>query len=128
MAVVMLLSLPMAENVSDATIGSWSDAPLAAFLIPLIGLMMAPIYPVINSVMLSALPQQQHAPMTGLIVVFSALGGTTGSIVTGFVFGAVGGQQAFYLSLVPIAMLVVTLFFFRKASATMQTKTAGEAL
>lgn len=127
MAVVMLLSLPMAENVSDATIGSWSDAPLAAFLIPLIGLMMAPIYPVINSVMLSALPQQQHAPMTGLIVVFSALGGTTGSIVTGFVFGAVGGQQAFYLSLVPIAMLVVTLFFFRKASATMQTKTAGEA-
>lgn len=128
MAVVMLLSLPMAENVSDATIGSWSDAPLAAFLIPLIGLMMAPIYPVINSVMLSALPQQQHAPMTGLIVVFSALGGTTGSIVTGFVFGAVGGQQAFYLSLVPIAMLVVTLFFFRKASATMQTKTAGEAV
>jgi fucose permease len=128
MAVVMLLSLPMAENVSDATIGSWSDAPLAAFLIPLIGLMMAPIYPVINSVMLSALPQQQHAPMTGLIVVFSALGGTTGSIVTGFVFGAVGGQQAFYLSLVPIAMLVVTLFFFRKASANMQTKTAGEAV
>ena len=128
MAVVMLLSLPMAENVSNATIGSWSDAPLAAFLIPLIGLMMAPIYPVINSVMLSALPQQQHAPMTGLIVVFSALGGTTGSIVTGFVFGAVGGQQAFYLSLVPIAMLVVTLFFFRKASANMQTKTAGEAV
>lgn len=128
MAVVMLLSLPMAENVSDATIGSWSDAPLAAFLIPLIGLMMAPIYPVINSVMLSALPQQQHAPMTGLIVVFSALGGTTGSIVTGFVFGAVGGQQAFYLSLVPIAILVVTLFFFRKASASIQTKAAGEAL
>ncbi|WP_346993312.1 MFS transporter [Alteromonas gracilis] len=128
MAVVMLLSLPMAENVSGATIGSWSDAPLAAFLIPLIGLMMAPIYPVINSVMLSALPQQQHAPMTGLIVVFSALGGTTGSIVTGFVFGAVGGQQAFYLSLVPIAMLVITLFFFRKASASMQTKTAGDAL
>ncbi len=80
---------------------------------------MAPIYPVINSVMLSALPQAQHAPMTGLIVVFSALGGTTGSIVTGFVFDAVGGQKAFYLSLVPIGLLVVTLFFFKKASSAM---------
>ncbi len=119
MAVVMLLSLPLAENVSALTIESWVDAPLAAFLIPLIGLMMAPIYPVINSVMLSALPQAQHAPMTGLIVVFSALGGTTGSIVTGFVFDAVGGQKAFYLSLVPIGLLVVTLFFFKKASSAM---------
>ncbi|BCO17410.1 MFS transporter [Alteromonas sp. KC3] len=122
MALVMLLSLPLAENVANMPIASWADAPLAAFLIPLIGLMMAPIYPVINSVMLSALPQAQHAPMTGLIVVFSALGGTTGSIVTGFVFDAVGGQQAFYLSLIPIGLLVITLFFFKKASTTLTEK------
>jgi len=122
MAVVMLLSLPLAENVADENISHWFDAPLAAFLIPLIGLMMAPIYPVINSVMLSALPQEKHAPMTGLIVVFSALGGTTGSIVTGFVFDAVGGQQAFYLSLVPISILVVTLFFFKKSSSSLALK------
>jgi fucose permease len=122
MAVVMLLSLPLAENVADENISHWFDAPLAAFLIPLIGLMMAPIYPVINSVMLSALPQEKHAPMTGLIVVFSALGGTTGSIVTGFVFDAVGGQQAFYLSLVPISALVVTLFFFKKSSSSLAVK------
>ena len=122
MAVVMLLSLPLAENVADENISHWFDAPLAAFLIPLIGLMMAPIYPVINSVMLRALPQEKHAPMTGLIVVFSALGGTTGSIVTGFVFDAVGGQQAFYLSLVPISILVVTLFFFKKSSSSLAVK------
>ena len=124
MATVMLLSLPLAENVSGSTIASWADAPIAAFLIPLIGLMMAPIYPVLNSVMLSALPQHQHAPMTGLIVVFSALGGTTGSIVTGFIFDAVGGQQAFYLSLIPIGALVVTLFFFKKASSSLSPKGA----
>lgn len=122
MAVVMLLSLPLAESVAGESISHWLDAPLAAFLIPLIGLMMAPIYPVINSVMLSALSQEKHAPMTGLIVVFSALGGTTGSIVTGFIFDAVGGQQAFYLSLVPISLLVVTLFFFKKSSASLALK------
>ncbi|APE07475.1 MFS transporter [Alteromonas sp. MB-3u-76] len=119
MAVVMLISLPLAEtNDIQTDVASWSDAPLAAFLIPMIGLMMAPIYPVINSVMLSTLPLAQHAPMTGLIVVFSALGGTTGSIITGFVFDAIGGQNAFYLSLVPIAALMATLFFFKKASSS----------
>ena len=119
MAVVMLISLPLAEtNDIQTNVASWSDAPLAAFLIPMIGLMMAPIYPVINSVMLSTLPLAQHAPMTGLIVVFSALGGTTGSIITGFVFDAIGGQNAFYLSLVPIAALMATLFFFKKASSS----------
>jgi FHS family glucose/mannose:H+ symporter-like MFS transporter len=63
---------------------------------------MAPIYPGINSVMLSSLPRHQHAPMTGLLVIFSALGGTTGSLITGYVFGRFNGHFAFYLTLVPI--------------------------
>ena len=124
MGATMLLSLPLAQHVGDTHIASWLDAPLAAFLVPLIGLTMAPIYPVINSVMLSSLPKSQHAPMTGLIVVFSALGGTTGSIVTGLIFDAMGGQQAFYLLLVPIALIMVTLFFFRRSS--LQVKAKGE--
>lgn len=126
MAAIIVLSLPLAEKVDEALINSWADAPMAAYLIPLIGLMMAPIYPVINSVMLSALPKVQHAPMTGLIVVFSALGGTTGSIFTGFIFGAMGGQQAFYFSLVPIAGILISLYFFRQMSA--RTHAHKEAL
>ena len=47
--------------------------------------------------------------MTGLIVLFSALGGTTGSVITGFVFSALDGQTAFYLTLIPIAVIVVML-------------------
>ncbi len=117
MATIIVLSLPLAEKVDETMIHNWSDAPLAAFLIPLIGLMMAPLYPVINSVMLSALPKKQHAPMTGLIVVFSALGGTTGSIFTGYIFDAMGGQQAFYFSLAPIAGILISLYFFRRMSA-----------
>jgi fucose permease len=86
---------------------------------------MAPIYPIINSVMLSSLEKAKHAQMTGLIVVFSALGGTTGSVITGVVFDAFGGKNAFYLSLLPMALLATTLYFFRNssnklASATMQ--------
>ena len=114
MAALVLATLPMAADVAEGQVTGWSDAPAAAYLFPLIGLFMAPIYPVINSVMLSALPQHRHAAMTGLIVIASALGGTTGSMLTGVLFGAFGGQTAFYLSLLPMAAILVALHGFRR--------------
>jgi hypothetical protein len=42
------------------------------------------------------------------------LGGTTGSIITGHIFEAYGGQTAFYFSLVPITILIVCLVFFNR--------------
>ena len=112
---VVLLVLPLARGVAARPDVGWSNAPVAAFLFPLIGLLMAPIYPVINSVMLSLAAQAaMHAAMTGLIVVFSALGGTTGSLITGYVFASFDGHFAFYLPLVPMVLMLVTLFFFKR--------------
>lgn len=113
MATIMLLALPMAQSSEPGQVTSFFDAPMAAYLLPMVGLMMAPIYPIINSVMLSSLPTSQHASMTGLIVVFSALGGTTGSIITGLVFDKFGGQNAFYLALVPMVLIALSLHLFR---------------
>ncbi len=75
---------------------------------------IAPIYPAINSAILTSLPLRQHGPMAGLIVIFSALGGTTGSIITGYVFQAYGGQTAFYFSLVPIVLLLILITMFSR--------------
>jgi len=115
-ASLVLIALPMARSVSATQVTSLAGAPLAAFVFPLIGFFIAPIYPAINSVILSALPTHQHGSMAGLIVVFSALGGTSGSIITGFLFERVGGETAFYFSLVPISLILVALFFFKKLS------------
>jgi fucose permease len=123
MAVLMLLSLPLADDIDATVITGIFNAPIAAYLLPIAGLMMAPIYPVINSVMLSSLEKEKHAQMTGLIVVFSALGGTTGSIITGLVFDTFGGKNAFYLSLLPMALLAFTLFFFRKSTNKLSSST-----
>lgn len=109
--ILVLVAIPLAQSSSGEVTG-WSNAPLGAFVFPLIGLFIAPIYPAINSVILSTLPPRQHGPMSGLIVIFSALGGTTGSIITGNIFEAYGGQTAFYFSLVPIGILMVSLFIF----------------
>lgn len=123
-ALIVLLTVPLTKNISGLAINSLSDVPLVAFLFPLIGLFLAPVYPAINSVILSNLPAHKHSSMSGLIVVFSALGGTTGSIITGNIFEAYGGQTAFYFSLIPIAILIVLLFFFKKLQRKSGT-TAG---
>lgn len=114
---LVLLAIPLASNLGGEAITGWGNAPLAAFVFPLIGLFLAPIYPAINSRILSSLPKHKHGIMSGLIIVFSALGGTTGSIITGNIFGKLGGQTAFYFSLIPIGILLVGLYFFKKLQA-----------
>ena len=53
--------------------------------------------------------------MTGLIVIFSALGGSFGSFATGRLFMAFDGRTAFALLLVPIALLASFLWLFHRA-------------
>lgn len=113
---MVLLALPLAQNLSNEVITGWGNAPLVAFIFPMIGLVIAPIYPAINSVILSSLPTRQHGIMSGLIVIFSALGGTTGSLITGYIFEHFGGQSAFYFSLIPMTVLIICLVIFNKLS------------
>ena len=115
-AVLVLVALPLAGSDGGPVVTSWAAAPAAAFVFPMIGFLIAPVYPAINSVILSALPTHQHGAMAGLIVVFSALGGTSGSIITGTLFEHFGGRTAFYFSLVPIALIIVALIFFKRLS------------
>ncbi len=107
-AALVLVALPLA-GAAHGSIDGWRTAPLAAFVFPLIGVFLAPIYPTLNSLVLSSLPPARHAAMAGVIVIASALGGTSGSLVTGRVFQSYGGQTAFYLSLVPLGLMAVCL-------------------
>ena len=119
-ATLVLLVLPMARHVTHQVDVTWFSAPAAAWLVPMIGLFLAPIYPVINSIVLSSLPKPMHAAMTGLIVAFSALGGTLGSLITAIVFHHYDGIHAFYFALLPMGLLLASLYFFRR-----QTVRAG---
>ena len=113
-AALVLVTVPHMRQVSVTRINSLTDVPLVAFAFPVIGLFLAPIYPAINSIILSNLPAHKHGAMSGLIVVFSALGGTSGSIITGYIFQNYGGHNAFYFSLIPITILIILLFLFKR--------------
>jgi len=119
-AVLVILTLPLTQGIGASENTNWGNAPLGAYLFPMMGIFLAPIYPTINSVILSSLPKYLHSSMSGLIVVFSALGGTTGSIITGHVFEAFTGQTAFYLSIIPMTILMICLVFLNKLSTKNQ--------
>ena len=115
---ILLAVLPQLEVDVEALtkITSLSDVPLLGFILPLIGLFIAPIYPLLNSTVLSSLPKSLHSPMSGLIIIFSALGGTLGSRIVGELFESIGGANAFYVLLIPMVLLIVFVLLIDKIS------------
>jgi len=115
---ILLSVLPQLKvDVSNLDeIASLSDVPLLGFILPLIGLFIAPIYPLLNSTVLSSLPKNLHSPMSGLIIIFSALGGTIGSRIVGELFESIGGANAFYFLLIPMVLLIVFVLLIDRLS------------
>lgn len=114
---LVVFVLPKAVSAEPINVQSFSDIPLIGFAFPLVGLFIAPIYPMLNSVVLSALPKKLHSPMSGLIIIFSALGGTLGSRLIGYLFKHVGGATAFYYTLIPMSLLLLSFFVLRRLTA-----------
>jgi MFS transporter, FHS family, glucose/mannose:H+ symporter len=112
-AVLVIVALFVSDN-SSRQVTSWFEVPVAAFIFPMIGFFLAPVYPAINSVVLASLPRSRHGIMSGLIVICSALGGSFGSVITGFMFQYYGGKSAFYFSLIPMLLLVISFFIFER--------------
>jgi fucose permease len=113
-AILVLVVLPMASNVPDMEVNALGDLPLVSFLFPMIGLFLAPLYPLISSTVLSATDKSHHSALAGILTFVSALGGTLGSVIIGNLFDLIGGNKVFYLSLIPMSIILVTLFFLNR--------------
>ena len=111
-ALMVLLILPQTTSLSATPVESLADVPLIAYVFPLIGFFLAPLYPMINSFVLSATEKRLHGPMASLLVIFSALGGTLGSKLVGYLFAKIGGENAFYFSLAPMLVLVLCVVYY----------------
>jgi MFS transporter, FHS family, glucose/mannose:H+ symporter len=95
---------------------NWYQAPPLAFIFSMIGFFLGPIYPTICSIVLSKLEKTKHSSMTGLIIIFSALGGTSGSMIIGLFSHNFSVHNAFFFPLVPIALLAFMLVPYKKLS------------
>lgn len=105
--VLVLLVLPLAQNVVAIEINSLADLPVVSYLFPLIGLFLAPLYPLVNSTVLSSVDKSKHSALAGILTFFSAIGGTLGSLLIGNLFDSLGGDKVFYLSLIPFGLMFI---------------------
>jgi fucose permease len=120
--IIVVVVIPKVLNIEVVAINNITDIPLIGFVFPLVGLFIAPIYPLLNSAILSVLPTKLHSPMTGLIVIFSALGGTLGSRIIGWLFKNVGANKAFYFLLIPMGLLIIAFLVLDKLTKKVALK------
>lgn len=113
-AAIILIVLPRAEGLNITEITSVTQIPVIGLVFPLIGLFLAPVYPIINSTILSATKKEEHSAVAGILTFFSALGGTSGSLILGYLFQELKNGKAFYFSLIPLTILMAIIYLIRK--------------
>ncbi len=97
-------SYELSSNISLLSI------PWQSYSIPVLGFLIGPVIPLINSSALTCLPKYMHAEMITLMVIISALASCFASRLLGGMFTWVGGQMAFNLiTLIPLAILLISV-------------------
>jgi len=115
-AILVPVVLPMAENVPQQQASTLADLPLVSFLFPMIGLFLAPLYPLVSSTVLTLTDKAKHSSLAGILTFASAIGGTLGSVIIGNLFDILGGNKVFYLSLIPMAVIFVAILALNRLS------------
>lgn len=116
--VVLVAGLLAAQCVSNEVISYWRDAPAAVFLLPLTGLFVGPVWPVMHSAALTSLPVSRHNTLASLSVVFSSIAGAVGTPLLGLLFQLYGGVWAFGSLLIAFILMTVGIIGLRRSTAS----------
>lgn len=112
------LSVLLLTGTADpgAPVTTWAEIPTQAYVFAVVGFCIGPTYPTICAILLGRTPLSQQSAMTGLIIIFSALGGTSGSQLLGFFSEHFSTHDAFFWPLIPLTLLALMLFPFKRIS------------
>ena len=90
------------------------NSPVSLFIFPLIGLFLAPLYPVISSKMISNVNKNDINIFTSLIVIFSSLGSSFGSIIMSYVFQfQYGNYYSLFISSAVMVLFILSFLYFK---------------
>lgn len=93
-------------------IQDYSNAIL--FVFPLMGLFLAPLYPVIGSKMISGIRKEDINVFTSLMVIFSSLGSSVGSISISILFqNNLGNYYALFIAIAVIMVFILSFTYFK---------------
>lgn len=92
------------------------NSPVLLYLFPVIGLFLSPLYPVINSKMITQVNKEKINLFTSLIVIFSSLGSSISSITMSLLFGnQLLSFYPVYILFFVIILLFISLIYFNLA-------------
>ncbi|UWX62086.1 MFS transporter [Chryseobacterium oranimense] len=90
------------------------NSSIILFLFPVIGLFLAPLYPVINSKMIAQIDKEKINLFTSLIVIFSSLGSSVSSIIMAVLFEKrLLNYYPMYILMAVCVLFTVSLIYFR---------------
>lgn len=121
-ATLLVVGLLLKGSTPQGTITDWRDVPLTVHLLALVGIFVAPIFPLIHTAALTSLPVARHSTLASISVLCSSMAGAFGTPLVGLVFQYYGGFTALYSLLVPIAVILAGITVLRRITeARMQT-------
>lgn len=114
-ALFLIVVLSLVKHHNGIAISSWSDIPIVALLLPLIGVFIAPTSPLLNSTILSTFPRAKHTLVMTVITIFSALTGSIAARLLGELFDLFGGITAFRLTtILPLLIVAIVILPYAK--------------
>ncbi|MBN8623061.1 MAG: hypothetical protein J0L47_08025 [Flavobacteriales bacterium] len=91
-----------------------NNLSLSLFIFPLIGLFLAPLYPVISSKMIANVNKSDINVFASLIVIFSSLGSSFGSVMMSYVFQwKYGTYYSLFISVAVTILLILSFLYFQ---------------
>lgn len=113
--ILIAVTLSNIAPSAGANASSIFNAPLIAYGLPVLGILIGPVYPTLVSLMITSLPKGKHALMISLVMIAGAIFDSGSSKILGILFGSIGGVTAFAIVTgFTICVLIVLILPFAK--------------
>ncbi len=110
-----LLFIMMAAQLLMADVSRYLN--LLMIIFPLLGLFLSPLYPLYNSKFLATTGKEKVNFFVSVIVVFSSLGSSFGSLAMSYIFHYSADTYFIIFSLLPLIMIILLTLFFTKLTS-----------
>lgn len=91
---------------------------LLIFIMPMIGLFLAPLFPLYNSEILNKVPKEKTHLLVSIVVIFSSLGSSVGSLYMAIIFYKDASNFYPLFILLPLLIIFGLTFFLNKTPIT----------
>lgn len=85
---------------------SGTSTSVLVFLFPLVGVFLSPLYPLLNSRFLSQHSEEAVGKIVSFIILFTSLGGSTGSLCTSYIFQKNLGNYYLLFATIPLILIL----------------------